>query len=71
MTSYRLYCLDRAGNISLADLQEAETDKDAIAQADQMKGDARICEVWEGKRLVARFGAIDAAVGNSAFSFER
>ena len=63
MTSYRLYCLDGAGNIGLADWIEAESDEIAIAKAHQLKGGALQCEVWEGNRLVAKLGADDLMLG--------
>lgn len=54
MASYRLYCLDSAGRISLAEWIEAGDDAQALGQARLLKGGARKCEVWEGKRLVGR-----------------
>ena len=53
MASYRLYCLDGAGEIELADWIEAADDADAVRQAQKLKKDARKCEVWQGRRLVA------------------
>jgi hypothetical protein len=53
MQDYRLYCLDSAGNISLAEWIEAEDDADAISQAQWLKRGAIRCEVWQGQRLVA------------------
>jgi hypothetical protein len=55
MASYRVYCLDDAGHISLADWIEAKDDEEALAHARQLKIGARRCEVWQGKRLVATF----------------
>lgn len=55
MASYRLYCLDGAGHISLADWVEAENDGEALARARQLKHNARRCEVWRGSSLVASF----------------
>jgi hypothetical protein len=57
MASYRLYCLDGLGHISLADWIEASSDDDAVAEARRMKIGGSKCEVWDGKRLVARLGA--------------
>jgi hypothetical protein len=56
MASYRLYCLDGAGHIGLADWIEAESDAEAIAQARTLKNHALRCEVWQGHRLVGSFG---------------
>jgi hypothetical protein len=54
MADYRLYCLDRAGHIGLADWIEAATDYEAIAQARKLRPDAHKCEVWLKNRLVAK-----------------
>jgi hypothetical protein len=59
MAEYRLYCLDGLGHISLADWIEAEDDVDAVKQARKMKDGALRCEVWHGKRLVARLNHHD------------
>lgn len=59
MTSYRLYCLDGAGRISLAEWIEAEDDVRAVRLAREMKLGAIRCEVWEGPRLVARLDGHD------------
>jgi hypothetical protein len=56
---YTLYCLDERGQISLAELIHAEDDRDAIRQAQVLKQDARKCEVWQGKRLVAQLDSQD------------
>jgi hypothetical protein len=53
MQDYRLYCLDGAGHISLAEWIEAANDADAVRQAEWMKAGAIKCEVWQGHRLVA------------------
>jgi hypothetical protein len=57
MRHYRLYCLDGAGRISLAEWIDAADDEDAIRQAQDMKRGALRCEVWSGKRLVATLDA--------------
>jgi len=54
MADYRLYCLDGAGHIGLADWIEAEDDQSAVVHARRLRPDAHICEIWEKKRLVAR-----------------
>jgi hypothetical protein len=56
MGAYRLYCLDDAGRIGLAEWLEASDDDDAIEQAQHLKNGARICEVWRGECLVATLG---------------
>jgi hypothetical protein len=61
MPSYRLYCLDGAGRISLAEWIEAEGDEEAVAAARAMEHGARKCEVWNGDRLVAKLEARDLA----------
>ncbi len=53
MANYRLYRLDGAGNISLAEWIEAADDDDALRQTSDLTKDATKCEVWQGKRLVA------------------
>jgi len=54
MASYRLYCLDGTGRISLADWIEADSDEDAIVKARAVKDAAGKCEIWLQNRLVAR-----------------
>jgi hypothetical protein len=53
MTAYRLYCLDGAGNIGLADWIEADSDEAALTKARELRPEAHRCEVWEKGRLVA------------------
>jgi len=53
MAEYRIYCLDAVGKISFADVIQAEDDEQAVAIAHEMKPEARKCEVWIGRRLVA------------------
>jgi hypothetical protein len=52
MASYRLYCLDGAGHIGLAEWLEAEDDAQALALARELKDGALKGEVWLGNRLV-------------------
>ena len=52
---YRLYCIDGAGRINLADWITADSDEDAVEKARQMHPDASRCEVWHGPRMVAKF----------------
>ena len=54
MADYRLYCLDGAGHIGLADWIEADTDEQAIARSRELRPEANICELWHKERLVAR-----------------
>lgn len=61
MPSYRLYCLDGAGRISLADWIEADDDEKAIASARKIEHGALKCEIWQGDRLVAKLNAHDLA----------
>lgn len=56
---YRLYCLDGAGKISFADWIVATDDDGAVAKAREMKREARRCEIWQEKSLVATLGAQD------------
>jgi hypothetical protein len=62
MPDYRLYCVDGAGDIGLADWIEAADDEAAIAKAREMKPDAQSYEVWQKNRLVAklnRYGGLE------------
>ena len=61
MFYYRLYCLDGAGKIRLADDIEASGDVEAIAKAREQHRNARKCEVWHIDRLVATLNAQDLA----------
>jgi hypothetical protein len=56
MQDYRLYCLDGAGRLGLAEWMKATDDADALRQAREQKPDALKCEVWQGRRLVAALG---------------
>ena len=53
MATYRLYCLDGVGKVASAEWIDAESDDDAIAAAERMRG-GRMCELWQNSRLVAR-----------------
>jgi hypothetical protein len=59
MAEYRLYCLDGAGHIGLAEVIEADTDADALAEARRLKDGALRCEVWSGPRLVGSLSRDD------------
>ena len=51
--SYRYYCLDSVGHLHSAEWFEAENDEQAAALIEEKHADS-ICEVWQGKRLVAK-----------------
>lgn len=51
MPSYRLYRLDGAGKISTGDWIEADSDDDALRQAEERAGGGSF-ELWERQRLV-------------------
>ena len=55
LKSYRVYCYDAAHKILTADLIEAASDEEAIAEA-EAAGFGSQCEIWEGRRLVAQLG---------------
>jgi hypothetical protein len=61
MSDYRLYCLDGAGRISLAEWIEAADDEAAIAKVRELHRQALKCEIWQGQRLVAAFGPADGS----------
>jgi hypothetical protein len=54
--TYRVYCFDAGRRIVSADWLPAEDDADAIARA-EAQGFGSICEIWDGKRLVAKLEA--------------
>lgn len=53
MTDYRLYGLDGVSKVSSGEWFEAEDDETAIEVANKMM-DGHDCELWQGKRFVAR-----------------
>ena len=53
MTGYRLYCLDGANKVASAEWIDADDDEAAVEAATEMM-DGQECEIWEGRRLVAR-----------------
>ena len=53
MAGYRLYCLDGANKVASGDWIEADDDQAAIEVAKMMM-DGYECELWQGRRLVAR-----------------
>lgn len=53
MADYRLYGLDGVNKVASGDWIEADDDETAIEAAkDRFEGQE--CEVWQGRRLVAR-----------------
>ncbi len=53
---YRVYCYDAAHQIVTADWIDAGSDGEAIAEA-KARGFASRCEIWDGKRPVAKLEA--------------
>jgi cobalamin biosynthesis protein CbiG len=53
VADYRLYGLDRVNKVSSGEWIEADDDETAIEVAKEMM-DGHDCELWKGKRLVAR-----------------
>jgi hypothetical protein len=53
VAGYRLYCLDGLGKVASAEWLDADGDEAAIEVAKTMH-DGFECELWRGKRLVAR-----------------
>ena len=53
MANYRLYCLDGVNKVASAEWIEADDDEAAIGIATETHVGYE-CEVWQGKRLVAR-----------------
>lgn len=51
--AYRVYCYDGSRNIVTADFLKAASDEEAIAKA-KAGGFGSMCEIWDGKRLVAQ-----------------
>jgi hypothetical protein len=64
MADYRLYCLDGAGHIALADWIEAVSDEDAIGEARRLRPEAHRCELWQQGRLVAKLNGEMEEVSN-------
>lgn len=53
MRDYRLYCLDGARRIQrAAEVISAPSDDEAVARARALKK-PMVCEIWQGRRLVA------------------
>ena len=54
--TYRVYCYDEVRQDLRADLIQASSDEEAIAQANAA-GFGTKCELWEGNRLVMQMEA--------------
>lgn len=61
MARYRLYSLDGAGHLSLAEEIVADSDEEAISTARELRPSALQCEIWEGRRLVTSLRRQDLA----------
>ena len=59
MAAYRLYALDGAGRINLADWIQAENDEEAIAKARKIEHGRAMCEVWLNNRLLCTLRSDD------------
>ena len=53
MANYRVYCIDGMNKVASAEWIDADDDEGAVALAME-RHDGFKCEVWDGKRLVAR-----------------
>jgi hypothetical protein len=53
VANYRVYCLDGLNKVAAAAWLEADDDQAAIELVTELH-DGYKCEVWDGKRLVAR-----------------
>ena len=51
--NYRYYCLDGAGHLHSAEWFVADSDDQAVALIEEKHPDST-CEVWQGRRLVAK-----------------
>ena len=54
--SYRYYCLDGAGTLHGAEWFEANDDEHAVEVIQTKRPDGQ-CEIWQGRRLVAKVPA--------------
>lgn len=53
MARYRMYSLDAFGRIGYAEELSASTDEEAIATVREIEPTSKVCEIWDGRRLVA------------------
>jgi hypothetical protein len=51
--NYRYYCLDSTGHLYGAEWFHADSDEAAVALIEARHPDG-FCEIWEGRRLVAK-----------------
>ena len=58
MPAYRLYYLDGAGKFTAAEWIQADGDESAVDAAHALNKSVK-CELWQGRRLVARIAAAD------------
>lgn len=56
LEKYRFYCLERGGNLHIAEWFKAASDDEALAHIRAKHPDA-MCEIWLGERLVATLAA--------------
>ena len=66
MAEYRMYTLDQAGRIGLAEQILADSDQQALEKIREMELKFRKCEVWDGHRMVAALDGAGAAQPASA-----
>lgn len=57
MPKYRMYSLNEFGHISYAEDLDADSDREAVALVRELSPRAKICELWENRRLVATIRA--------------
>lgn len=62
MTGYRLYGLDGLNKVSSGEWIDADDDEAAIEAVKKLM-DGRDCELWQGRRLVARIRHQDEPEG--------
>lgn len=65
MASYRLYGLDGVSKVASGEWIEADDDRQAIEAARKIL-DGGHCELWQGRRLVARLKRDGAGAERSA-----
>jgi hypothetical protein len=53
MARYRMYSLNAFGRIGYAEELNASSDEEAIAKVREIKPTSKVCEIWDGRRLVA------------------
>jgi hypothetical protein len=54
-----MYSLNEFGHFSYGEDLDAEDDREAVALAQELSGRAKICELWQERRLVATLKAGD------------